>query len=229
MTPLLAVKNLSCVWPEGDPIFEKVSFNVNEGDIIVLQARSGSGKTTLLKCIAHLYLYRGDVEFRGKTPKAYGVPTYRTYVQYIPQRPSLLPGTPRDLLETLSTFRARHVPGSHPGGRSTSLAEKWGITEELWDRPWSLLSVGEAQRLSLAIANGVERAEVLMLDEPTSGLDGHLSKVVEDTLIDEVKDENKALKAIIWITHSDEQAERVGTRFMQLTPKGIKELFRHEP
>jgi ABC-type branched-subunit amino acid transport system ATPase component len=111
MTPLLAVKNLSCVWPEGDPIFEKVSFNVNEGDIIVLQARSGSGcvasilvsavliitslilvprKTTLLKCIAHLYLYRGDVEFRGKsvaflssrlcltrapdirTPKAYG-------------------------------------------------------------------------------------------------------------------------------------------------------------
>ena len=111
MTPLLAVKNLSCVWPEGDPMFEKVNFDVNEGDIIVLQARSGSGcvasisspqcsssprlflfrrKTTLLKCIAHLYLYRGDVEFRGKsvtflssrlcltrapgirTPKAYG-------------------------------------------------------------------------------------------------------------------------------------------------------------
>ncbi len=43
MTPLLAVKNLSCVWPEGDPMFEKVNFDVNEGDIIVLQARSGSG------------------------------------------------------------------------------------------------------------------------------------------------------------------------------------------
>ncbi len=130
-----------------------------------------------------------------------------------------------------------------------SLAEKWGITEELWDRPWSLLSVGEAQRLSLAIANGLDRAEVLMLDgacfaiatrfrviyppritkEPTSGLDGHLSKAVEDTLIDEVKDQNKALKAIIWVTHSEEQAERVGTRFMQLTSKGIKELFRREP
>jgi len=43
MAPLLAVKNLSCVWPEGDPIFENVNFSVNEGDIIVLQARSGSG------------------------------------------------------------------------------------------------------------------------------------------------------------------------------------------
>jgi len=109
-----------------------------------------------------------------------------------------------------------------------SLAEKWGITEELWDRPWSLLSIGEAQRLSLAIANGLDRAEVLMLDEPTSGLDGHLSKVVEDTLIDEVKDQNKALKAIIWITHSEEQADRVGTRFMRLTSKGVEELFRPE-
>ena len=92
MAPLLAVKNLSCVWPEGDPMFENVNFSVNEGDIIVLQARSGSGcvvsipvsltstihrhhhhasslscsKTTLLKCIAHLYLYHGTVEFRGK-------------------------------------------------------------------------------------------------------------------------------------------------------------------
>jgi len=43
MAPLLAVKNLSCVWPEGDPMFENVNFSVNEGDIIVLQARSGSG------------------------------------------------------------------------------------------------------------------------------------------------------------------------------------------
>ena len=91
MPPLLAVKNLSCVWPEGGPMFENINFNVNEGDIIVLQARSGTGcvaflavssmfiiiviiaprffvrrKTTLLKCIAHLYLYYGTVEFRGK-------------------------------------------------------------------------------------------------------------------------------------------------------------------
>jgi len=129
-------------------------------------------------------------QYRGvRTPKAYGkptihpkgrkrptrkphdigVPTYRTYVQYIPQRPSLLPGTPRDLFETLSTFRARHSPESGPGDnvhfhRSIDLAEQWGIAKELWDRPWSVLSVGEAQRLSLAIAHGLNRAEVLMLD-----------------------------------------------------------------
>lgn len=98
-----------------------------------------------------------------------GVPTYRTYVQYIPQRPSLLPGTPRDLMETLATFHARLTPERSSEGHdhvnsAVTLAEQWGIAKELWDRPWSLLSVGESQRLSLAIAYGFNRAEVLMLD-----------------------------------------------------------------
>jgi len=162
-----------------------------------------------------------------------GVPTYRTYVQYIPQRPSLLPGTPRDLMETLSTFHARFAPERSSKGHdhfdsSMVLAEQWGIAKELWDRPWSLLSVGESQRLSLAIAYGFNRAEVLMLDEPTSGLDPALSTVVEDTLMHEIHNPDTALKAIIWITHSDEQAERVGTRFLHLTPKGIEEHNRIE-
>jgi ABC-type iron transport system FetAB ATPase subunit len=65
--------------------------------------------------------------------------------------------------------------------------------------------------------------------EPTSGLDGKLSKAVEDTLMEEIRDHTNMLKAIIWITHSEEQAERVGTRFMQLTSKGIEELHRSEP
>ena len=65
--------------------------------------------------------------------------------------------------------------------------------------------------------------------EPTSGLDGKLSKAVEDTLMEEIRDHTNTLKAIIWITHSEEQAERVGTRFMQLTSKGIEELHRSEP
>ena len=134
------------------------------------------------------------------------------------------------------------------------LAEQWGIAKELWDRPWSLLSVGESQRLSLAIAYGFNRAEVLMLDgaylfffyysdafsplifyllgnlsEPTSGLDPALSTVVEDTLINEINNPDTALKAIIWITHSDDQAERVGTRFLHLTPDGVEEKNLIEP
>jgi len=68
-----------------------------------------------------------------------------------------------------------------------------------------------------------------MLDEPTSGLDPALSTVVEDTLINEINNPDTALKAIIWITHSDDQAERVGTRFLHLTPDGVEEKNRIGP
>ena len=98
-----------------------------------------------------------------------GVPSYRTHVQYIPQRPSLLPGTPRDLIETMCTFHARLTPERFSGDslhlhRAMDLAERWGIAKELWDRPWGSLSGGEAQRLSLAIPYGLNCAEVLLLD-----------------------------------------------------------------
>jgi len=56
-----------------------------------------------------------------------------------------------------------------------------------------------------------------------------LSTAVENTLIDEINKPDTALKAIIWITHSDEQAERVGTRFLHLTPDGIEEQNHIEP
>ncbi|KAH9005163.1 P-loop containing nucleoside triphosphate hydrolase protein [Lactarius hatsudake] len=234
MAPLVTVRNLSCIRPEGDPIFVDVNFDVNEGDIIIVQARSGAGKTSLLKCLAHLNLYHGVIEFKGQPPKNYGVPSYRTHVQYIPQRPSLLPGTPHDLIETLCTFHARHVPERFAGDplhlhRAMDLAERWGIARELWDRPWSSLSGGEAQRLSLAIPYGLNCAEVLLLDEPTSALDPASSAVVERALVEEIKDADSALKAIVWITHSEEQAARVGTRFLHLTPAGVQEESTDEP
>lgn len=222
MTPLLSVRNISCSRPEGDQIFSNVSFNVNEGDIAVLQARSGIGKTTLLKCVAHLNLYHGSVEFKGRTPKAYGVPTYRTHVQYVPQRPSLLPGTPRELFHTLSTFQSRRATGAANLNKSIDVARSWGIDEELWDRAWNTLSGGEAQRIALAISFGMN-GTILLLDEPTSALDADASLKVERALIEAVRSPESPLQALVWITHSEEQATRVGTRFLRLSPTGIRE------
>ena len=45
--------------------------------------------------------------------------------------------------------------------------------------------------------------------------------MVEKTLVEEVR--AKSIKAIVWITHSEEQAARVGTRVLRLTPTGIHE------
>lgn len=81
----------------------------------------------------------------------------------MPQRPSLLPGTPRELFHTLSTFQSRHATGTANLNKSIDVARSWGIDEELWDRAWNTLSGGEAQRIALAISFGMN-GTILLLD-----------------------------------------------------------------
>ncbi|KAG6860405.1 hypothetical protein C0995_011524 [Termitomyces sp. Mi166 len=220
MTPLLELRDIACL-RDGQPVFEAVNLVINQGDIVVLRGKSGSGKTTLLKCIAHLIIYKG-------------IPSFRTRVFYVPQRPSLLPGTPNDFLKKITAFGA-HQAHAHalrksgsgpydPFDRALEISREWGIDPQLWDRDWSNLSGGEAQRVALAIAAGLDSAEVLLLDEPTSALDSVSSAAVERYLLNEVQArDGTTLKAIVWITHSDEQAGRVGTRFVQIEAGGCHE------
>ncbi|KAJ3919130.1 P-loop containing nucleoside triphosphate hydrolase protein [Lentinula edodes] len=222
MSDLFTIRDLSCTSEDGTQIFSGVELTLAEGsDVVVVQGKSGCGKTTFLKCLAHLNLYNGHILFCGKTPKSYGIPLYRTKVAYVPQRPPLLASTPRTFLATASSFKARRRNGrkdsrlnedmEHP----VKIASSWGIDTQLWDREWSNLSGGEIQRIALAIGIGLDTAEVLLLDEPTSALDQDSCLLVERHILDTLKSSESPLKAIVWITHSPEQAGRVGTRFLQ--------------
>ena len=77
--------------------------------------------------------------------------------------------------------------------------------------------------VSLAVCPLIHLGRADLLIEPTSALDAETSARVEETLVKEVQDPESSLKAIVWITHSDEQAMRVGTRYLRLTPMGIEE------
>jgi ABC-type iron transport system FetAB ATPase subunit len=98
---------------------------------------------------------------------AVGVPAFRTRVFYVPQRPALLQGTPRDFLGAIASFQSRKSGLKSDAGGLTyplEVAKAWGIDDELWDRNWSNLSGGESQRIALATAVGLNTAEVLLLD-----------------------------------------------------------------
>jgi ABC-type dipeptide/oligopeptide/nickel transport system ATPase subunit len=78
----------------------------------------------------------------------------------------MLPATPRVFLETIRSFKSRK--GSEKYSSSVDgpieLAESWGIDTSAWDRTWSSLSGGEAQRITLSLAVGIPGAEILLLD-----------------------------------------------------------------
>jgi ABC-type iron transport system FetAB ATPase subunit len=65
-------------------------------------------KTTLLKCIAELIPYeKGYSTLFGKDVTAYGVPTWRARVLYVPQRPSVHPGTPLDFYNMVRKYASQ--------------------------------------------------------------------------------------------------------------------------
>ena len=90
-----------------------------------------------------------------------GIPTYRVKVAYIPQRPSLLPGTPLDFLNHIRTFSSREGSSEHV---PSELAREWGLGAACWQQTWGTLSGGEAQRIALAIGVGLGGADVILLD-----------------------------------------------------------------
>ena len=59
--------------------------------------------------------------------------------------------------------------------------------------------------------------------EPTSALDAAASEAVEQYILNDVRSGKGRLKAIVWITHSDEQGKRVGSRFVRITAGGMHE------
>ena len=104
-----------------------------------------------------------------------GIPTYRTKVLYIPQRPSLLPLTPKDFVFAVMSFTAQKRQSRESGlasegrsdtwmGRPLEVGSRFGIDPSLWDRNWAELSGGEGQRIMLAIGVALGTAEVLLLD-----------------------------------------------------------------
>lgn len=104
------------------------------------------------------------------TSSSPGVPVYRTKVLYVPQRPSLLPGTPQDFLQTILAYAAHRKPSGQTSEkpavweRALQVSKRWGIDSALWRREWATLSGGEAQRMGLAVAVSLGDAEVILLD-----------------------------------------------------------------
>jgi ATPase subunit of ABC transporter with duplicated ATPase domains len=88
------------------------------------------------------------------------------------------------------------------------IAAEWGLPASVFDRPWTTLSGGEAQRASLAIALSSE-PRVLLLDEVTAGLDEATEQLVEKSLA-------ACGLPIIMVTHSSEQLHRFCTHHISI-------------
>ena len=145
-----------------------VDLDARPGRVTALIGPNGSGKTTLLLVLAGLLVpHAGHVRVGGFDPVTDG-PRARARIGWMPDTF----GTWDSLTarEVLLTFAAAYrLPRAAAEARVSELLETVHLSE-FADRPASVLSRGQKQRLGLARAL-VHSPDVLLLDEPASGLD----------------------------------------------------------
>lgn len=197
----LNIQNLSFIeWKHLD-------LSVAESEVVCLLGDSGSGKSLLLRAIADLIVNEGEVSLWGKGRESFSPPEWRKRVGYL-------------AAEVLWWEETVDLHFSKPLSRED--LDKVNLPHDAGEWAPSRLSMGERQRLG--ILRMLDRSpEVLLLDEPTANLDENSSSVVEKVLLDYIGEESAPT---LWVTHSEDQAGRLGHRILEMKNQSLKELDR---
>lgn len=181
------------------------SFEVNQGEFLVLLGPSGCGKTTLLRSIAGLEQPdSGEIQFDGENIMR--VPPSERGVAMVFQTFALYPH--RTVRGNISySMRLRKLPSGEIAKSVGAVAQRLSI-QHLLDRYPRQLSTGEAQRVALARAM-VRNPRCFLFDEPLSNLDAKL-RVRMRAELREIHDRRPV--TTIYVTHDQEEASLLADR-----------------
>lgn len=174
-----------------------ISFDINEGELIVILGSSGSGKSTLLNIVGGIdRASTGKMCYLGKDISKYNnkmLTEYRkTAIGFIFQFYNLIPNlNVAENIQLAANLTKNNVSVNE-------LIAKVGLNHRKNNFP-SQLSGGEQQRVAIARALAKE-PKILLCDEPTGALDFATSIDVLGLLWNFNKNQNKT---IIIITHNN--------------------------
>jgi sulfate/thiosulfate transport system ATP-binding protein len=189
----------------GQTIVERVSLEVQTGELFVLLGASGSGKSTVLRLISGLLPPdEGAIRLGGRDVTA--LPPQKRDVGFVFQNYSIF--RHMTVAENIEFgLRIRRVPAAERESRREELLDLVGLGG-LGSRYESQLSGGQLQRVALARALAY-RPGVLLLDEPFGALDVKIRAQLRQSL----KEIQRTLGVTtILVTHDQEEAFELGQR-----------------
>jgi osmoprotectant transport system ATP-binding protein len=193
----------------GKPVVDQVSFDVGEGETLVLLGTSGSGKTTTLRMINRLLdLSSGHIFIGGQDIRDIAPETLRRGMGYVLQQSGLFPHY--TVAENVAVVpRLLHWEARRIAERTAALLEKLHLPPGQYLNAYpAQLSGGQAQRVGLARALAADQP-ILLMDEPFGALDpitrAHVRKDFRG--LDEVR-----RKTVVMVTHDVTEAFELGDR-----------------
>lgn len=190
-------------------ILDGIDLHARPHEFVAVLGPSGCGKTTLLKIVAGLIGWdSGDVIVSGRPVTGPGHDRAMVFQDF-----ALLPwATVLDNVAFGLTLRGLERPARE--ARAAELIEAVGLHG--FDRHYPYqLSGGMQQRVGLARALAVD-PEILLLDEPFSSLDSLTRRALQE---DVLRLHEGMQKTILLVTHSVDEAARLGDRVVLLSAR----------
>lgn len=201
---IVVASNVSKVYKSGVGevrAVDNLSFEVNEGEFVVILGPSGAGKTTLLNLMGGMDgVTSGELVIDGENltgMSARELTRYRrTKVGFVFQFYNLMPNL--TAIENIE-LAVELCPDAK---RPEDVMERVGLRERMDNFP-AQLSGGEQQRVSIARAVA-KNPRLLLCDEPTGALDSETGVLVLKLLLKMARDYKKT---IIIVTHNQNIAK----------------------
>ena len=205
------------VYDNGQVAVQGASFEVADGELMVLVGPSGCGKSTLLRMIAGLEdisggtLSIGDRVVNDVAPKDRDIAmVFQSYALY----PHMT------VAENLAFgLKLRKHDKATIEQRVGAAAQTLGLTEMLGKLPREM-SGGQRQRVALGRAL-VREPSVFLLDEPVSNLDAKLRHSVRTEI---ARLHRQLGTTMIYVTHDQVEAMTLGQRIVVLKDGEIQQI-----
>jgi ABC-2 type transport system ATP-binding protein len=204
MPPILEVQNL--VKKFGDlTAVDGVSFDIQTGEVFSLLGPNGAGKTTIisiLSCLLEPTSGDATIDSHSVTREPMEV---KRVIGVVPQEIALYEEL--SARENLTFWGQMYgLGGTNLKTRVTEVLEQIGLADRAKDKI-KTYSGGMKRRVNIGVGL-LHRPQLLFMDEPTVGIDPQSRR----SILDSVKDLNKAGMTVLYTTHYMEEAEELSHR-----------------
>jgi len=217
--PIIQFRNVH-KWFGAHHVLDDVTFEVAEGEVVVICGPSGSGKSTLIRCINRLEpIQKGELIVNGISvhDQKADVNKLRQEIGMVFQQFNLFPHMTALQNITLAPLKVRKWTSQQADDVARKLLERVGMPEKANAYPGQL-SGGQQQRVAIARALAMS-PKIMLFDEPTSALDPEMIKEVLDTMKDLVSDG----MTMVVVTHEMGFAREVAKRVVFMDKGAIIE------